>query len=361
MSKFMQFGDIINSSAKTGVEIDFIPKGVYRVNLNETFGWHLVKDTLGSLPEKMYGEIFERADMIINTFMSRSKRGVNTGAMFSGDKGSGKTLLAKYVSHLLAEKQGIPTIIVDSSFGSNTGAMCNFLSKIEQPVIILFDEFDKRFNDRDSQEAMLTLIDGMGNANKLFLFTRNSGYLSEFFVNRPSRVWYSFSYDKITMASMIGYLEDNLNNEKHIESFKNLHDVAALLSFDIVQSITEELNRYPNMSFGQCIDNMGISMSDVRYIIKSFAYKGKEQNLRHKTTVSISDFISGEEYISVYPERSSGGEGNWTNGDLNINNNTKGIDIKFEGDTVYVENEHENYCIVLQRERVNTYLSHWMS
>ena len=304
VTKFMQYGDIINSDTKTGVEIDNIPPGTYKVDVSQAFGWHLVKSNLGNLPTKMYGEIFSRADMIINTFKSRASRGVNTGAMFSGDKGSGKTLLAKLVSHRL-EKEGIPTIIVDSSFGSSTTDMCNFLSKINQPVVILFDEFDKRFSGRDSQEAMLTLVDGLGFANKLFLFTRNSGYLSEFFVNRPSRVWYSFSYDKITIESMIGYLEDNLKNPAHITKFKSLHDVSSLLSFDIIQSITEELNRYPELSFDTCLNNMGIEMNDIEYKIESFFHEGKEIPVRHNTTVSISDFLSDEDTINVYLDTSS--------------------------------------------------------
>src|SRR4029078_12619167 len=63
-----------------------------------------------------------------------------TGALMVGEKGSGKSLLAKLVSANSQEK-GLPTLIIPRPW---CGDMFNrFLQSIEQPTVILFDEFEK--------------------------------------------------------------------------------------------------------------------------------------------------------------------------------------------------------------------------
>ncbi len=59
---------------------------------------------------KQYGEISKNRDRILNTFM---QRGASTGAMLVGEKGSGKSLLAKTLCMKAAES-GIPTIVINA-------------------------------------------------------------------------------------------------------------------------------------------------------------------------------------------------------------------------------------------------------
>lgn len=52
----------------------------------------------------------------------------------------------------------------------------NFLSSIEQEVVIIFDEFEKTFarnDDGDPQVELLSLFDGVDDGKKLFVITCN--------------------------------------------------------------------------------------------------------------------------------------------------------------------------------------------
>lgn len=293
MSVYMQFGDAIAPNGKSGVELEKLPAGTYRVAVSQQLGWHFVKSSMGDAPKKIYGDVLTRTNRIMQTFFSRSERGANTGIMLSGDKGSGKSLLAKFVAKSAADHE-IPTIVIDNSFDGNSDFI-DLISKINQPVVILFDEFDKVFPRTKDQEPLLTLIDGMGHNGKLFIFTRNDGYLSEFFINRPSRIFYSFNYSKISKEAMMEYLEDTLKNKDNIKHFDKLYEALDKISFDIVQSIAEELNRYPDCSFAEALHLMDIEVAPNVYNVTSFKVKDHllKMNLAH-----VGDEINHEELMS---------------------------------------------------------------
>jgi len=58
-----------------------------------------------------------------------------------GEKGSGKTLLAKYISIAAAKERGIPTIVINHPFHGDEFNL--FMQSIQEPVIVLMDEFEK--------------------------------------------------------------------------------------------------------------------------------------------------------------------------------------------------------------------------
>ena len=215
-------------------------------------------------------------------------------------------MLAKLISNTLleAEDLGIPTILVTQPYADAN--FLEFMSKISERAVVLFDEFDKVYSKKEDQEALLTLLDGTGSGNKLFMLTKNSGYISEYFVNRPSRIFYSFNYDKLSIETMLDYLDKNLKNRKHIENFQRLWDVSTELSFDVIQGIVEELNFYPRMTFKTCLEMMGISLgNDARWTISSVVVNGKAikpnwVNNWHEFTPT--KFLSGACELNIYLE-----------------------------------------------------------
>jgi hypothetical protein len=102
-----------------------------------------------SIEGKIYGDTVHHANRILHPFLARQG---STGVLLSGEKGSGKTFLAKYISVQAAKEQDIPTIVINQAL---SGERFNaFIQSIQQPSIILFDEFEKTYRPPKEQEAM---------------------------------------------------------------------------------------------------------------------------------------------------------------------------------------------------------------
>lgn len=257
---FEQFGSSIFIAKERGQKLAQIPAGTYNLEI-DMFGNHYLErvDNL-DVPAITYGDTVSKAQRVVDTYLSR--QGKNTGLLLQGDKGSGKTLQAKFISAKLREEYGIPTIMINAPFHDSN--FVAFMAKIKQPAMVMFDEFDKVYSDKTHQEQILTLLDGTGGYNKMFVLTKNAGYISEFFQNRPSRIFYTFNYEKIGLATLQDFLEVNLKEKRFTEDFMRMWDLAWTLSFDVVQSIVEELNRYPTISFREAVETMGITMGEDR-------------------------------------------------------------------------------------------------
>lgn len=177
-------GDYITLYRESGIKAESIPVGTYGLGVSPAIGYYLYSRDDMKVPSITYGDADNKSERILNTFLSR--KGKNTGIMLEGEKGSGKTLQAKLLSEA-CQKQGIPTIIIGTPFTGED--FINFLSAIKQPVMIMIDEFDKLYPEKEEQNSFLTLLDGVGGYNKLYILTKNNGYVSEFMRNRPSRIF----------------------------------------------------------------------------------------------------------------------------------------------------------------------------
>ena len=240
MTRFFKHGQSFRVASEEAVEVyNLLPPGNYTIKETPVTGdLYLERIDSFTLPSKLYGKTPNHADRIINTFKSRSG---STGVLLTGEKGSGKTLLAKTLSVTMAE-QGVPTIVVNNDFCGDK--FNSLIQTIEQPCIVLFDEFEKVY-EREEQEAILTLLDGVFPTKKLFVFTVNDPWrVDKHMHNRPGRIFYLLNYTGLDEDFIKEYCEDNLNAKEHIDRICQLAGMFREFNFDMLKALVEEMNRY---------------------------------------------------------------------------------------------------------------------
>ena len=239
MSYFLRSGDTFRVSTEAAMDIHKkLPGGTYVIKQDMYGNLFLQMIEPLTVPSKIYGDTVKTASRMINTFMDRS---TSTGILLNGEKGSGKTLLAKVLSAKCLE-QDIPTIVINTPF---TGDSFNqLIQAIEQPCVVMFDEFEKVY-DRENQEGILTLLDGVFPSKKMFIFTCNDKYrIDDHMRNRPGRIFYMLDFSGLEEKFIIEYCMDRLKNKSVIKDICNMALMFSEFNFDMLQALVEELNRY---------------------------------------------------------------------------------------------------------------------
>jgi hypothetical protein len=240
MSYFLKSGNSFRVSTKEALDLhETLPVGNYTVKFNEMGNFfYLEKIEDFTSPSRIYGNCVKHTSRIVNTFMSRP---ATTGVMLTGEKGSGKTLLSKNVSIELA-KQDIPTIVINTSYHGDT--FNQFLQSIDQPCVILFDEFEKVYDSED-QEAILTLLDGVFPSKKLFMLTCNNKWrVDQHMRNRPGRIFYMIDFKGLDSGFITEYCEENLEAKEHTSTIVSIASLFSQFNFDMLKALVEEMNRY---------------------------------------------------------------------------------------------------------------------
>ena len=176
--QFQIYGDALKTYEK-------LPLGTYEINFHKMMGFFLTAHSeLVVNEEKIYGSSPMKVEKVLRGFQSVDR---NFGVILSGRKGIGKSLFARQLA-IRAKDYNLPLIIVPTYYPG----IADFISSIEQEVIVLFDEFEKTFANQEHsnpQEEMLPLFDGIDSGKKLFIITCNELHkLNSYLLNRPGRV-----------------------------------------------------------------------------------------------------------------------------------------------------------------------------
>ncbi len=240
MTNFIEMGNIVKFNDDSASKVHkLLPVYNYILQKDPFGGMFLEKIDSFPQPGKLYGDVLKNTDRILRTFLDRKG---STGVMLSGEKGSGKTLLAKNIVITAAQQFNIPAIIINAAWAGD--AFSKFLQDIHQPCIVMFDEFEKVY-DRDSQQHILTLLDGSFPSQKLFLLTTNDKWrIDEHMRNRPGRIFYMLDFDGLSAEFIREYCEDNLKNQNHVQSIVTMSGFYNKFNFDMLKALVEEMNRY---------------------------------------------------------------------------------------------------------------------
>ena len=257
MNKILKMGDIYKVASDEAIKaLDKLPPQNYTVKydkMNDEYYLEAIEPF--STPSKLYGSIKEDAQRILKTYSDRPNV---TGVLLEGSKGSGKTLLAKYVSQLALE-EGVPTVVINQPFYGDV--FNQFIQALGDNVIVTFDEFEKVYNN-EQQEKVLTLLDGVFPSKKLFFLTVNSmRRVDSHLLNRPGRVYYRLSYHNLTSDFIQEYCNDNLNDKDQIEGIITHAKIYASFNFDMLQASVEEMNRF-NETFLEVTQVLNVNPED---------------------------------------------------------------------------------------------------
>ena len=293
---------------------DQLPPKTYRVDYDpETRIFSLLKAHDFEIPEiKIYGQHLDKVKKVLN---SMDKMNRNLGVILSGDKGIGKSLFSKCLG-LKARKKGIPVILVNEYHEG----IANFLEEIEQTVMILFDEYDKTFDEKkhNCQAEMLSLFDGVSAGKKLFVITCNEiQSLSQYLINRPGRFHYHFRFLYPTADEIRDYMEDKLDKQ-YYDEIENViaFSVRMNLNYDCLRSIAFELNN--GLKFQEAINDLNIirisQYKNIKIIVEfenqaTLSGKIKEWQLYDNTITDMSIYLPDNirplsyvgEYIGEFP------------------------------------------------------------
>ena len=239
MTYYMKSGNTFRVSSKEAMDLhEKLPVGNYVIKEDPFGNLFLEKIESFEINTKLYGDTTRHTGRIFSTFMDRD---ASTGVLLNGEKGSGKSLLAKNLA-VTAANEGIPTIVINRPWVGDK--FNSLIQSIEQPCVVLFDEFEKVY-DEDHQEQMLTLLDGVFPSKKLFILTCNDKWrIDKHMRNRPGRIFYMLDFKGLDPDFIREYCEDKLNSKEYIERIVQITGTFSAFNFDMLKALVEEMNRY---------------------------------------------------------------------------------------------------------------------
>lgn len=294
--------------------------------------------------EKIYGNSKEKVNKVLKSFKIIDR---NFGIILSGQKGIGKSLFAKVLAEA-ALKEGYPVLTV----GTYTPGINDFLSSIDQEVVVIFDEFEKNFipenkdDNHDPQQDMLTLFDGLDGGKKLFVITCNRvSDLNDYLKNRPGRFHYHFSLGNPTPEEITEYMIDKLDQAYYDQIDKIIGFAKTVdITYDYLRAIAFELNQ--GYSLEEALQDLNITrVNDIAFDIVVtlnngevyYAY-GQYLDLYDKNIKYIRAYKRNEKSISFF---FSPKDVELVNGNLVLTKNKVDIDINEDDFWDLEENERK--------------------
>lgn len=274
---------VSNNEASHLNAVDFeileqLPAGVWTIGYKPVIGNpYFYKIDYNILHGKIYGNAEDIASHVIKAFETVNCD-KNLGVLFSGKKGLGKSLTIKLIVEKIVKQY--PVIVINEY----TKYIPDILTNLKNSVIV-FDEFEKVTREKSEdegitpQETLLSVLDGSVHLNhNLFLFSVNNvDQIDENMLSRPGRIKYHYRFNSIEKSTVEEYCADNLiaSRAGDVEELINVIAGSKVQSMDILQSIVEEANNFPELSIKDISSYMNITECTDSLIFKTvLSYKG---------------------------------------------------------------------------------------
>jgi hypothetical protein len=247
-----------------------LPVGTYVLNAHPMRGFYLARTDDMQVPARIYGQC--PADRILVSYEARRAQGQSTGVWLNGEKGSGKTMLAAVLAQRMRQ-QGYPTILIPTAF---SGAGFNAVIAHIGEACVLFDEFEKVYENKSQQNDLLTMFAGQVVARHLYVVTTNTEYaVIEAMKNRPSRMRYLIQFRGVPEDVVRDYMEHNLKDQRASASMIKALSTIPDCNFDIMQTAVEEYNIH-----GGSVEDLLSMMNITRHsrATSRFMFAGKVRN-----------------------------------------------------------------------------------
>lgn len=252
--KVINFGNTFQIHADDLKTYGALPVKTYKVNFSKMTGFSLVStNDYVQTEEKIYGNLARKVDKAFRTRLDFER---SLGIILSGNKGMGKSLFTQ-LSAVRAIEEGVPVIRVEDAYPG----IANFLDSIEQEVLVIFDEFEKVFDqgsDGESQEKLLGLFDGTSQQKRMYILTVNELHrVSDFMINRPGRFHYHIRIEYPTPDEITEYLQDKMSSEYYGEIRKVISFGQRVpLNYDSLRAIAYEIDS--GSTFEESIGDLNI-------------------------------------------------------------------------------------------------------
>lgn len=230
--------------ASTASLVEKLSTGVYTIHTPLMQPIYLERDRDNfKFSYKIYGSEAPFVKRILRTYKNTKD---NLGVLLNGIKGTGKSVTAKLVCNELAETHDMPVILVTKNFNG----IEEFISSINQDVVIFIDEYEKVFASEDREDyengsnTLLSLMDGAlkSEYRRVFLFTTNKLYIDDNLLERPGRIRYKKEFNDLSKDAIIEIIDDILIEKSFKQSILSFLSTLNIITVDIVKAVVEEVN-----------------------------------------------------------------------------------------------------------------------
>lgn len=270
-------------------QLELLPKAVYLVKESPMTGLYLDKmSDEFTFNHKVYGKDDKFVQRCLKTYQETT---TNLGVLLSGTKGTGKSVTAKQLCNIL----DLPIIMIDEEFDN----LDVFISEIEQPCIILIDEYEKVFQ---KSHMLLSVMDGvsMSSYRRVFVLSTNENYINENLLNRPSRIRYVKKYGNLEVDVVYEIMNDILKYPEYQEDLIETLKSFDIVTIDLVISIINEINIH-NQPASEFADIFNAEYTDKKYDVftedgtKIHSYVSLHKN--RDIAANSTKFIGGSVYV----------------------------------------------------------------